>query len=88
MALFFIPARDLERLENNVLRSFTPSFIDLLPTPPLNHLEPLARRTPPLATGNEPISLYNLTSHLNELCHATPDSQSFRPRNLADFVAS
>ena len=86
MALFYIPARDLERLEHDGVQTFSSSFIDLIPAPPLNQLESLAPRTPPLAPGNVSVSLYRLTSHLNELCSATPNSQSFLPRNLAEFV--
>ena len=88
MALFYIPARDLERLENGDSHTFALSFVDLVPTPPRNQLEALDPHTPPLAPGSVPISLYNLTLHLNELCNPTPNSHSFRPRNLADFVKS
>ena len=90
MALFYISANDLSRLAHGRQQIITPLFIDLLPVPPHNQLEALSPRADPAAPGdapdNAPISFYDLTSHLSELCHATPNSQSFRPRNLADFV--
>ena len=66
MALFYIPADDLKRLEHDRDESCTPTIIDLLPSPPLNQLvglPPRARRT--VSNDAPPIKLYCLSSHLN-----------------------
>ena len=86
MALFYLPAEDIERLEKGCKSGSAPTFIDLLPGPPLNHLASLPSRTPYAETEDAPIRFHCLSSQLSEHCRMTPGSTTFRPRNLADYL--